>query len=436
MIENEAFKDVIILQTVLEELHHQSVLIYNRIRRLTADPTRRFYVFSNENHRQTFIDRIKLETPNDRNDRAIRVATQWYNTHCLAFSNVKFILLTDDAINRQLANQTQILNASVLDYVQGMTQNPDLIDIIAIKESISTDKKFMHKEYYSQLQITGGLKTGVLMQGVLSISMHNYLEASISATVDGLEMRILIIGRENMNRGIQGDTVVVEILPREQWSSLVEKEGILKDEENEENEDGKETNEFESDGSRNDSGKPVGKIVGIINRNNRPYCGTIEMSDVVQSGLNNQTQSLWFWALDKRIPKIRIRSRQAANLAGKRIVVAFDSWPVTSKHPLGHFVRVLGDVGEKKTETEVLLLEHDIPFTPFTPDVLASLPSEGENWIFEEVRDSNGREDFRYLDICSIDPPGCTDIDDALHARIMDNGNYEVGVRKCCNEFH
>src|SRR5689334_469669 len=29
---------------------------------------------------------------------------------------------------------------------------------------------------------------------------------------------------------------------------------------------------------------------------------------------------------------------------------------------------------------------------------------------------------------------GCEDIDDALHVRILPNGNYEVGVRKC-NRF-
>ena len=38
------------------------------------------------------------------------------------------------------------------------------------------------------------------------------------------------------------------------------------------------------------------------------------------------------------------------------------------------------------------------------------------------------RVDCRQLDICSVDPPGCTDIDDALHARELPNGNYEVGV--------
>lgn len=28
----------------------------------------------------------------------------------------------------------------------------------------------------------------------------------------------------------------------------------------------------------------------------------------------------------------------------------------------------------------------------------------------------------------SIDPPGCKDIDDALHARDLPNGNIEVGI--------
>lgn len=36
------------------------------------------------------------------------------------------------------------------------------------------------------------------------------------------------------------------------------------------------------------------------------------------------------------------------------------------------------------------------------------------------------REDLRHLCVCSVDPPGCTDIDDALHCREVENGNIEV----------
>ena len=36
--------------------------------------------------------------------------------------------------------------------------------------------------------------------------------------------------------------------------------------------------------------------------------------------------------------------------------------------------------------------------------------------------------DLRHLPICSVDPPGCKDIDDALHIRQLENGNLELGV--------
>lgn len=35
---------------------------------------------------------------------------------------------------------------------------------------------------------------------------------------------------------------------------------------------------------------------------------------------------------------------------------------------------------------------------------------------------------MRHLDVCSVDPIGCKDIDDALHCKLLPNGNYEVGV--------
>lgn len=38
------------------------------------------------------------------------------------------------------------------------------------------------------------------------------------------------------------------------------------------------------------------------------------------------------------------------------------------------------------------------------------------------------REDLLHLAICSVDPPGCKDIDDALHVRPLPNGTLELGV--------
>ena len=112
-------------------------------------------------------------------------------------------------------------------------------------------------------------------------------------------------------------------------------------------------------------------------------------------------------------------------MANQRIIVAIDCWPRTSRYPTGHFVRALGKLGDKATENQVLLLEHDIPHSSFSEAVLECLPSMP--WSITS-KDEAERIDCRHLDICSVDPPGCTDIDDALHAIPLENGNYNVGV--------
>ena len=44
---------------------------------------------------------------------------------------------------------------------------------------------------------------------------------------------------------------------------------------------------------------------------------------------------------------------QAETLSEKRIVVAIDSWEADSAYPAGHYVRTLGPIGDRETETEV-----------------------------------------------------------------------------------
>lgn len=55
-----------------------------------------------------------------------------------------------------------------------------------------------------------------------------------------------------------------------------------------------------------------------------------------------------FVPAEKRIPRVRIETRQSDKLATQRILVALDSWPRNSRYPLGHFVRALGPIGKWK----------------------------------------------------------------------------------------
>ena len=75
----------------------------------------------------------------------------------------------------------------------------------------------------------------------------------------------------------------------------------------------------------------------------------------------------------------------------------------------------------------MILHEFNVDTRPFAQKVLNCLPTEGKNWT-ASAEEMARRWDLRHLDVCSVDPPGCKDIDDALHCIILPNGNYEVGV--------
>ena len=96
-----------------------------------------------------------------------------------------------------------------------------------------------------------------------------------------------------------------------------------------------------------------------------------------------------------------------------------------SRYPVGHFIRCLGPIGDKATENQVLLLEHDIPHSSFGEAVLDCLPTLP--WSITP-KDEKERVDLRHIAICSVDPPGCTDIDDALHCFALPNGNFQVSI--------
>lgn len=75
----------------------------------------------------------------------------------------------------------------------------------------------------------------------------------------------------------------------------------------------------------------------------------------------------------------------------------------------------------------MILHEYNVDTRPFSHKVYNCLPREGKNWQISEAEISK-RLDLRHLTVCSVDPIGCKDIDDALHCRVLPNGNYEVGV--------
>lgn len=457
LFEEEAcFYDVIILQTVLEELRNRSLPLYNRLVGITKSEYKRFYVFSNEFRLETYIVRLQQETINDRNDRAVRRAVAWYAEHLEKATqkggNSKkspaIVMLSDDKANLEKAKAEKIAACTLSEYVSGLEDADRLLDKINTsrqeQESRSSRAELFYANYFPHSKIMTGLRAGTLHQGTFSVSPYNYLEGSVH--VSTFEKSLLILGRENSNRAVQGDVIVVEILPKSQWKTpstqIIEEETLNKNE-NADADDGEAVvteqerrvlqEEVKRVQGKSIEGRPqpTARVVRVITRNWRQYVGHV---DPISSSIAKQSrkqQTVFLIPMDKRIPKIRIRTRQASELVGKRVLVTIDSWDQDSRYPIGHVVRSLGTLETKGAETEALLLEYDVEYRPFPAGVLDCLPREGHEWKVPANRDDSGwkgRRDLRDLLVCSIDPVGCQDIDDALHARPLPNGNYEVGV--------
>lgn len=131
------------------------------------------------------------------------------------------------------------------------------------------------------------------------------------------------------NRAVDGDIVALKLLKQNQWVApteiVLEDEGlnetsveeVLKKEEELKNASRKTHADI----------KPTGLVVGIIRRKWRQYCG------ILQPSFSKTAIYHLFIPADKKIPKIRIETRQAAFLLTQKIIVAIDVWPLHSRYP-------------------------------------------------------------------------------------------------------
>ena len=454
--QSSAFYDVIILQTVLEELRNRSLPLYNRIMSLTKSSEKRFHVFFNEFRLETYVLRNEGESINDRNDRAIRQAAKWYADHLAAAVKAyrkdrkcpAVVVLTDDKDNLSKARTEGVPASSLTPYVSQLEDADRLLDMLSVsrpgKDAKTGTEELFYPEYLSVSKMNTGIKAGTLHQGIFNVSTYNYLEGSVQ--VPAFDKALIVLGRENSNRAISGDVVVVEVLPQSQWKApstkILEEETVNRNENPDEDSAESIVTDQERKALQEEVRKvhgkgtegraqPTARVVGVIRRNWRQYVGHVDLSSSSAGKHGRKQQTVFVIPMDKKIPKIRIRTRQADELIGKRILVTVDSWDRDSRHPVGHFVRSLGDLEAKGAETEALLLEYDVQYRPFPQVVLDCLPVEGHDWKVPASTDDpgwRGRRDLRDLLVCSIDPVGCQDIDDALHARALPNGNFEVGV--------
>lgn len=221
VLEDSSIQDVIILQTVLEEVRHRSAPAYKRLKDVLSNPSKHFYSFANEFNKDTYVEREKGETANDRNDRAIREAAKWYQHHLKEHGDdrrLTVVLLTNDADNRTKALNEGIDSFTIHEYVKGLRDNGTLLDRLAHVGTglVVEDHRVQFPEHLSLVELQRGIKSGRYLQGSFLASRENYLEANVS--VHNQENMVFIQGHKNLNRAINSDVVAIAMLPELEWS--------------------------------------------------------------------------------------------------------------------------------------------------------------------------------------------------------------------------
>ena len=110
--------------------------------------------------------------------------------------------------------------------------------------------------------------------------------------------------------------------------------------------------------------------------------------------------------------------------SGMKVAAVVDDWPRSEATPRGHIVDVLGEPGENDTEMHAILAEYALPYK-FESEVANAADQISEEITAEDLK---GRRDFRQTLTFTIDPADAKDFDDALSFKVLENGNYEVGV--------
>ena len=259
------------------------------------------------------------------------------------------------------------------------------------------------QEYWSEERVAAGIRTGVAARGRLDFTKENPKEAFVR--VDGKHW--FINARAGFhNRAMHQDVVVIEPLPEEKWGRPVGKRRLV----------------FAKDGDDDDFMAddlsfptfPSAKVVAIHSIVRRSFVATM-----VDTPLSEESAVLLV-PMDLRIPKIRVPTRTWQKLIGMRLLVQVDGWDIGSNYPHGHVSEILGPIGGLESEIQCLLCENQVRLDPFSLAASACLPKEGAAWTVASIPDSEmaNRRDLRKTHrVFSVDPIGCQDIDDTMHAR-------------------
>lgn len=305
--------------------------------------------------------------------------------------------------------------------------------------------KQVFEQYMSVEDVSAGLKRGELIQGVLRINPKKYKEAYIPSP-DG-SADIFLDGISARNRALNGDVVVVKVVPLEQSQATKTPDVIVEAHYNGDDEmvskmekvslNDKALLTTQSVEHATTSNTPAssserttqknGKVVFIVEKkHSRAVSGFLKF-------LPNKRFAM-FSPVDHRVPRVNVPladcpadfTSRPGDYENTLFICRITQWPADSNFAEGRLAKTLGQAGEIEPETEGILTEYGVDFSEFTEEVLNCLPQDLP-WSIP-AHELSTRRDLRKECIFTIDPATARDLDDALSCKQLSDGNFEVGV--------
>uniref|UniRef100_A0A7N6C109 DIS3-like exonuclease 2 n=1 Tax=Anabas testudineus TaxID=64144 RepID=A0A7N6C109_ANATE len=291
-------------------------------------------------------------------------------------------------------------------------------------------KKHVFESYMTFEEVSHGLKRGELIQ--VQSKCCRSLDDTRDIFLDGIVAR---------NRALNGDIVVVKVLPREQWKVV------------------RSDTDCEGTSESEIQREHVGQMAQKKTEHTQRPDGLVEDQDELQKSTLTDTGTVvyivekkhsraatgflkflpdkpfaMFSPMDHRVPRINVPladcpedfTFRSGDYTNTLFICRIINWAADSNFAEGQLAKTLGQAGEIEPETEGILTEYDIDCSEFSDEVLDCLP-KNLPWNIPPEEMAK-RRDLRKECIFTIDPATARDLDDALSCKQLPDGNFEVGV--------
>lgn len=213
-----------------------------------------------------------------------------------------------------------------------------------------------------------------IFQGTIEISGDVGIIKTNNKKIDKI-----IIRRRNFNTALDGDEVVVKLLAQQK------------------------------------NKKPRAEVINIIRRATTQIFGTIEFDGDFYFLVPDDSK----YYVDFLIPKKYLNEAKS----GDKVAAQFLHWENPNKSPVAKVEEILGKTGNPEAEFNSVLKEFDLILT-FNDEIYEEI---------KKIRPPQNRKykkriDFRNELVITIDPEDARDFDDALSLKILENGNYQIGI--------